>query len=684
MRWRQGAAVVVASIMVITSCSRGGSGTGSTSESTTGSSVPSMDASEQADLPGGGRIIVDPGALTAGASIETTSGGDPDQTATLPEMASAGEAVNITINGGELAGQATLSWPVNSSADGSTPVIATWVDDTWVPVPSEYDAATGTVSATVDHLSWWQPWTWDLGAIAERALSSFFGDVDTSEALCDAPDLTDGYRATIDNMGSAFSGCAEVVDGTFAVSVKNRRRSSFSIELYDGWTGSVTGGSDFSSMLTQSLLDLSGRRFVVVPGGETAVIRGTVAPGGRVSMPVLQDLFTWTIDGLLLAGQVYALGSGYVGDTSTVASVVRQTSDRLETLRDGIECVGDANGLLTSAVETSGLAAAAKELLPTIWNCGKLLAPEGSPAAVVSAIVSLALTPFMLIFQLGEMAVDIAKGDDTRRLVVWRDQTPAAPVLDDCEGLDLSAVIETGTFVGLGESVCSWPWALVSFTEAKPRLSVALMNVENGDQDVVVYWTDVEDGPDVSGYTVEDIASYGPPMAVAQLLFDALGGSDAGNSAGGSDESAFPFPGSFAVPQLGTEPVRGSGCGSDGSLGETIPTGWWLGIIHDLTPTSMQLNVVCAYFGERAEAYIAECAAEEDYDVCTNYFGELFWPVDNNQQTRFVPVKPAAPLVRTSEMECPTLTSRDLTQVLTWVHIVNGEAIYMRHVCPAG
>ena len=366
-------------------------------------------------------------------------------------MAPLGEAVEITVVGGALTGEATVSWPVDPPDDGSTPVIATWVDGTWTPVPSVYDDASGTVTATVDHLSWWQPWTWDLGAIAERAFSSFYGIADTSAAPCDAPDLTDGYRATIENMGTALSGCASVIDGTFEVSVKNRRQSSFSIELFDGWTGSVNGGGDFSSMLTQSLLDLSGRRFVIIPGGETAVIRGTVAPGARVSMPVLQDLFTWTIDGLMLAGQVYALGSGYVGDTSTVASVVRQTSDRLEKLRDGIECVADANGLLTSATGTSDPSAAATELLPTIWSCGKLLAPEGSPIAVLSALVSLAFTPFVMIYQLGEMGVDIFTGEDTRRLIVWRENEPAPPVVaPNDSGLEGAAIQLYLNMVGYG------------------------------------------------------------------------------------------------------------------------------------------------------------------------------------------------------------------------------------------
>jgi hypothetical protein len=147
----------------------------------------------------------------------------------------------------------------------------------------------------------------------------------------------------------------------------------------------------------------------------------------------------------------------------------------------------------------------------------------------------------------------------------------------------------------------------------------------------------------------------------------------------------FPFPNAFEVPQLGLEPVRGTGCGADASIGDLVPDGWWFGGVEDVTSASLRLDLVCVYFGAEASVRIAECAANEDYDVCTAYWGEQFWPVNNTLRYRVVPV--AAGLVRAvdSTMGC-SLADIDRYEgdQLTWVHIVDGRAVHLQHLCPAG
>ncbi len=49
----------------------------------------------------------------------------------------------------------TLTLPCVPQGDGDPPVLATWDGNRWERVPSRYDASTGTVTATVDHASWW-------------------------------------------------------------------------------------------------------------------------------------------------------------------------------------------------------------------------------------------------------------------------------------------------------------------------------------------------------------------------------------------------------------------------------------------------------------------------------------------------------------------------------------------------
>jgi hypothetical protein len=75
-----------------------------------------------------------------------------------------------------------------------------------------------------------------------------------------------------------------------------------------------------------------------------------------------------------------------------------------------------------------------------------------------------------------------------------------------------------------------------------------------------------------------------------------------------------------AVPQLGTEPVRGSGCGADGSIGDVIPDGWWFGMVTS-DGAQFGFNLACAYYGESARPYLEEC----DPETCV--WNESFVPV---------------------------------------------------------
>src|SRR5690606_629886 len=48
---------------------------------------------------------------------------------------------------------------------------------------------------------------------------------------------------------------------------------------------------------------------------------------------------------------------------------------------------------------------------------------------------------------------------------------------------------------------------------------------------------------------------------------------------GGWQVSDLPLVDFFDVPQLGCEPVSGTGCGGDGSIGPVIPDGLWRGAV---------------------------------------------------------------------------------------------------------
>jgi hypothetical protein len=54
----------------------------------------------------------------------------------------------------------------------------------------------------------------------------------------------------------------------------------------------------------------------------------------------------------------------------------------------------------------------------------------------------------------------------------------------------------------------------------------------------------------------------------------------------------------YAVPQLGHEAVRGTGCGGDGSIGDVIPDGYWRGYLASDDGTSIQFDLACVYLSE--------------------------------------------------------------------------------------
>ncbi len=97
---------------------------------------------------------------------------------------------------------------------------------------------------------------------------------------------------------------------------------------------------------------------------------------------------------------------------------------------------------------------------------------------------------------------------------------------------------------------------------------------------------------------------------------------------------AFPWP-YFAVPQLGSEPVRGTGCGSKGQIGEVIPDGVWDGHIS-ISGATLKIDLQCVYYGASAQPFIDQCAAEsggECFDA-----DPAFFIINNNTRLRTVPL----------------------------------------------
>ena len=142
--------------------------------------------------------------------------------------------------------------------------------------------------------------------------------------------------------------------------------------------------------------------------------------------------------------------------------------------------------------------------------------------------------------------------------------------------------------------------------------------------------------------------------------------------------------GSFrSVPQLGSEPVRGSGCGADGTIGEVIPDGWWLGMVTNDGISQLQFDLVCGYYGGSAQPLIDECLASAASATCTTYFDTTFWPVNRNTRIRAVPELQSLQIEEMADL-CGVATETrvgGVTGELDWLLIENGSAVYMRRGC---
>jgi len=87
------------------------------------------------------------------------------------------------------------------------------------------------------------------------------------------------------------------------------------------------------------------------------------------------------------------------------------------------------------------------------------------------------------------------------------------------------------------------------------------------------------------------------------------------------------------VGTWGTEPVFGSGCGSSGQVGETIPDGIWAGyIVDDGNDGSVGIDLLCIYSGAAAQSVLAGTTATT-INADPNYL-----IVNNSTRARFMPM----------------------------------------------
>ena len=126
-------------------------------------------AGGQTRTPDGAYVNIPAGALSADATLTIArhpiTAADPKASGLSSAAKPVGNGFDISLGGAALKGPILIELPVDPAtvpANGS--VSLGYYDEqakSWVFVPTAWDPTRGVASAQVDHLSWWNPFSWD-------------------------------------------------------------------------------------------------------------------------------------------------------------------------------------------------------------------------------------------------------------------------------------------------------------------------------------------------------------------------------------------------------------------------------------------------------------------------------------------------------------------------------------------
>lgn len=157
----------------------------------------------------------------------------------------------------------------------------------------------------------------------------------------------------------------------------------------------------------------------------------------------------------------------------------------------------------------------------------------------------------------------------------------------------------------------------------------------------------------------------------------------------------FPYDDYFGVDQLGSEPVRGSGCGVDEFIGEELPDGLWRGFVRAFdglwvdASVSLDFDLACVYIGDAAvlarQRWINEHPGEQPVSIPDGFL------VNDNDRARTVPLaadflQVDAETTATGGCAPPTVlppsgSTERFRLVDSWLFVAGGEAQWVVTGC---
>ena len=155
----------------------------------------------------------------------------------------------------------------------------------------------------------------------------------------------------------------------------------------------------------------------------------------------------------------------------------------------------------------------------------------------------------------------------------------------------------------------------------------------------------------------------------------------------------------YEVPQLGTESVRGTGCGSTGGLGEALGDGVWNVLIGDgtglddfWTDSTITVDVRCVYTGVGGQSlWTAACTADPNSPSCLGNTAD-WYVVNSNGRLRTMPVSANVQygVGALGDSPCPspqldrTASDAPWRFMDSWVVVDGGVVSAVITACPAG
>lgn len=345
-----GGSGIDAKLQCETSCSPNADSTQHCAEEVTEAFVDKAGAKASVE---GVEAEVNRGSVEGEGVLEISTDQSEAPPADLGEWDSLRDPVEVSIRDAELTGTVNLAFRVPPPKPGHTTFL-TYFDEEeerWVAVPSVYDPVTGTVSATVDHLSWWNPISWCWSCLADEAWQGMGRVLGNRRGGPSCSGSEPGWVRSITYDQSASAAvlvCAEQEGDTLVLRVANNRGYGVLLQSDEPFRwASIDSIAPANDILHGVFAPPSGTDYIYIPALAEAAI-GINSPedfyvqiaGGATTFSVA----TAVVTSILEAADIPSAGPLALGLMLECAPTVRnllQGGASFDNLRDLGFCLGN-------------------------------------------------------------------------------------------------------------------------------------------------------------------------------------------------------------------------------------------------------------------------------------------------------------------------------------------------------